>query len=222
MINNASINTTDDQMEITTKLKELNLDLNIILQACIDGVIERQYYGELSTRAAAGFNQWNKTVQSLRGFCCGKFWHKYESNGLEGIISNDKKIKIIPCSGNSNTGIFNAIPSNKNSKGEVAMNELVESAQQLSLFINNSEHIYDDNNLIYLLLYYSNAKELRCELSRPNYSSNGKIISWEERIILPAYKFSNYEFNPQQIRMIDNKKLNIPSVDINIVRRKFN
>lgn len=205
-----------DGIQAIHKLKLLNLDYKKILEAGLSGILSRSYCTEYSTKTAPGIIQWDSTVKSLRENFCSNYWEKYEFKGIEGIISKDKTIKIIPSSGNMATGNKLQPASNRNPKG-INMINIIEdnNAIQGSLFNNNYfDHIKDNNCKTYVLLYYSNLTELKMELSEPySITKRGKITAWKERIILDPYRL----IEPVEVH----KEMKDEDIDIPI-RRKFN
>lgn len=194
------------------KLQKLNLSAEGLTQACLQGVLSRSNCTDYNTKGGPGFIQWDNTVKALRERFCGKNWVKYEYGGLEGIVSTDKIIRIIPSSGNVATGNKNQPASNKNPKG-INMIHLIEKTQQLSLFSDISNQINDDNIITYVLLYYNNEKELRLELSKPASINKGKIVAWEERIIINPYDFGSTPFEQE-------KETEEDCIDIPILRKQ--
>ncbi len=75
------------------KLKDLQLNLNGLTQACLQGVLSRSNCTDYNTKGGPGFIQWDNTVKALRENFCGRYWNKYEQGGLEGIISSDNNIR---------------------------------------------------------------------------------------------------------------------------------
>ena len=207
--NNTTILT---EMEALQELKQLNLTSEQLTQASLMGVLSRANCTDYNTKGGPGFIQWDNTVKAFREFCCGQYWVKFQENGLEGIISADKKIRILPSSGNAATGNLNQTPSNKNSKG-IRTIQLIEKSIQGSLFNGYPNQVEDDNVETYILLYYNNNKELRMELSKPSLIKKGKIVAWEKRIIIKPFDLNN----PPTI------SVTIVEDDIDIpVIRKFN
>lgn len=185
--NNTTILTGIQAVE---ELKQMHLSSDQLLQACLLGVLSRENCTDYNTKGGPGFIQWDSTVKALREYCCGQNWIKFQENGLEGIISIDGKIRILPSSGNVVTGNINQNPSNKNSKG-IRTIQLIEKSMQGSLFNGYPDQLDDDNVETYVLLYYNNSKELRMELSKPLLIKKGKIVAWEKRIIIKSFNLNN-------------------------------
>lgn len=197
--------------EAEFKLDNLNLSSKGLTQACLQGVLSRSNCTDYNTKGGAGFTQWDSTVRALREIFCNHIWDKYEHGGLEGIVSNELKIRIIPSSGNLATGNPNQPASNKNPKG-MNMIQLVERSLQGSLFYGYPNQTDDDKFKTYILLYNSNKTELKMELSEPTSIRKGKVVAWNERIIIDSFKFDK---EPINIPLIDNND----TIDIPVLRK---
>lgn len=204
-----------EHSEINKELKQINLTIDKLTTTALNALLSKLNCTNYNTRGGAGFIQWDAMVRNIRELCCGEHWDKYENNGVEGIISKDKKIKLIPSSGNAATANPKQPPSNKNPKGYRTM-ELVNNSIQTNLFHIFPDHIEDFESEVYVLLYYNNTKELRLELSIPSYiDKKGYIKAWQKRIILPPIKLNEVE-----IKTLTSPTLpKIEEIDIPIKRK---
>ncbi len=191
------------------KLQCMKLSSEGLTQSCLQGFLSRANCTCYNTKGGPGFIQWDGTVKALREYFCGSNWEKYEYGGLEGIISPDKTIRIIPSSGNAATGNINQPASNRNPKG-INMIQLIEKNQQGSLFEGFPVQINDDNFETYVLLFYNDDRELRMELSKPASIIRGRIVAWAERIIIKPYEFENIALNTEE--PIDEDFIDIPVI----------
>lgn len=183
-------NTIITESDTENELLQLNLSSEQIRQACSMGVLSRANCTRYNTKGGPGFIQWDSTVKAIRELCCGQYWEIFQENGLEGIISSNNRIRILPSSGNAATGNHKQPSSNKNTKG-IRTIQLIEKTMQGSLFTGYTKQIEDDKIETYILLYYNNSKELRMELSKPALIKKGKIVAWEKRIILNPFNLNN-------------------------------
>lgn len=197
---------------IKQKLDEIRITEEILLEAVMAGLLGRLNSTNFDTKNRPGYIQWNDTNSKLRFLTHNKGWDVYQEEGIEGIISYDKKIRIIPSSGNAATGNPNQPSSNKNPKGERGI-KVMEPSSQGNLFTGYPE-AEEEHIKTYVLLYYSNNDELRAELSEPNsINTNGKITSWKERLILQKQLLNNTEIEIE--KTIDEE------IDIPVIRKRI-
>lgn len=204
-------NIITDLKEVELKLKHLGINSEILIEACKAGVLSRSNSTAFDTKGQPGYIQWNDTNSKLRLLTHNQGWEVYQENGIEGIISKDKKIRIIPSSGNAATGNPNQPASNKNPKGEGSI-KLIDKGKQGNIFTGFPEQDAEEFET-YILLYYANDKELRMELSKPSsIDTHGKIKAWEERLILPKQALNDIEIMPDE----NNKD----EIDIPVIRKQ--
>lgn len=205
-INNDSILTEEKQ--IIERLKKVGIPENILLEATSMGTLSKSNCTIFDTKGKPGYIQWNDTNSTLRSLTKNKGWKTYQEGGIEGIISEDGRIRIIPSSGNAATGNPNQPASNKNRKGEGCIKMFKADVQ--GDFWHGFPEIIDDMDEVetFVLLYYNDDKELRTELSKPSFiDSKGKIKTWEERIILKSQKLNDP--NPT-VETEPNVEINVP------------
>lgn len=190
------------------KLDEIGILENILLESVMAGLLGKLNSTKFDTKNRPGYIQWNDTNSKLRFLTHNKGWEVYQEDGIEGIISSDKKVRIIPSSGNAATGNPNQPASNKNPKGERGI-KVMEPSPQGNLFTGYAE-IEEEQIKTYVLLYYSNNEELRAELSEPHsINSNGKITAWKQRLILPKQLLNNTEV---EIEKPADEEIDIPVI----------
>lgn len=209
-VNNKNTTITDFR-EVELRLKELGINSDVIIEACKSGVLSRSNSTSFDTKGQPGYIQWNDTNSKLRLLTHNHGWKVYQENGIEGIISHDKKMRIIPSLGNAATGNPNQPASNKNPKGEGSI-KLIDRGQQGNIFTGFPEQDIEAFET-YMLLYYANDNELRMELSKPSFiDTKGKIKAWEERLILPKQSLNDIEIIPEEI--------NEDKIDIPVIRKQ--
>jgi len=144
-------------------------------------------------------------------------WDRNNEKGLPTVVNPTSSIAICVSSGDDNTGDVTKIPSTKYQKGPctayfVASNAQTELFPELRAPVRPSH----DGSAIstWALLFYTDIREIRSELSLPVFmDGSGQISGWKERIILPAIPLDG-----------DKYKKTIepdfgPDVDIDIRRR---
>lgn len=200
-----------DAMGVELRLREIGINANVLIEACKLGVLSKSNSTAFDTKGQAGYIQWNDTNCKLRLLTQNLGWQIYQENGIEGIISHDKKIRIIPSSGNAATGNPNQQASNKNPKGEGCI-KLIDKGKQGNLFTGFPKQDIEKIET-YILLYYTNDTELRMELSKPSFiDTHGKIKAWEERLILQKQVLNDIEILTEEI--------NEDSIDIPVIRKQ--
>ena len=205
---------TDNEAE--NRLKEINIKNQHLQDACLAGLLQKNNCNENNTKGGPGFIQWDETIRSLRELSIEDGWTRYQQNHLEGIISENSKTIILPSSGNLSTGNPNQTPINKNPKGYRTI-QIIEKVAQGNLFTGYPDQSDDVYNELFILLYYCTDQKLKMELSKPlQITRQGKIVAWQERIIIPEYNL--YDFDPSKY----NNSPNLPdsdSLDIEVLRR---
>ena len=201
-----------DLVQLESRLKELNLNSDILVEACKAGLLAKANCTPFDTKGQPGYIQWNDTNSKLRFLTHNLEWDVYQENGIEGIISKDKKVRIIPSSGDAATGNPNQPASNKNRKGEKSI-DIIENSKQGNLFT-GFPNFEDEEIETYILLYYANKRELRMELSKPSLiDKKGKIKAWNERLILPTQSLNDIE-------IVIPENVNEEKIDIPIIRKQ--
>ena len=198
--------------KVAEELNKIGITQSILIDACKAGLLSRANCTSFDTKGQAGYIQWNDTNSKLRFLTNNNGWEKYQENGIEGIISTDKTIRIIPSSGNAATGNPNQPASNKNPKGESSI-KLIDKTCQGNIFTGYSEP-EEEKFETYILLYYANCKELRMELSKPSsIDKQGKINAWDKRLILEKQSLDDLE-------VILEENLEEEIIDIPIIRKQ--
>lgn len=201
-----------EQNKVAEELNKIGITQNILIDACKTGLLSKANCTSFDTKGQAGYIQWNDTNSKLRLLTNNKGWEKYQENGIEGIISIDKTIRIIPSSGNAATGNPNQTASNKNPKGESCI-KLIDKTCQGNIFTGYSEP-EEEKFETYILLYYANSKELRMELSKPSsIDKQGKINAWDKRLILEKQFLNDLE-------VILKENSEEETIDIPVIRKQ--
>ncbi len=206
--NNGNIIT--DKIQIDLKLKELKIDGNTLREAVLAGALARNNSSPFDTKGKSGYIQWNDTNSTLRKYTKNKGWEMYQENGIEGIISDDKKYRIIPSSGNAATGNPNQPARNKNKKGSAGI-KIIDNSVQMNLF-EKTKDIEIIENETYVLLYYCDDKVVKYELSKPSYiNTKGIITVWDKR-----YIFEKIDLNTLDI---EESEEDIEEIDIPVLMK---
>ena len=129
----------------------------------------------------------------LREYLLPKGWRRSDENNYSLVISPDDRIAIAVCTGDENTGVPNAMPSNKAHKGSSTMEAIIYNQLELGLPPETSlpslparTNCFQKQQVTWILLVHRAADEVRCELSLPSSFGTGQINDWNERILLKS------------------------------------
>jgi hypothetical protein len=143
-----------------------------------------------------GISQWGEVVAAIREQLLPQGWTRMDEDNLPLTVNPTRTIAISVSTGDENTGIADAKPSTRSTKGPRTADAVVVNALQLELFGNvplKPEELKESNGVMtWILLFHRDvtAQETRFELSRPvKMDSDGHVDVWVERIIFPALPF---------------------------------
>ena len=174
--------------DVQTRLKELGLTLEWLLDA-----LEYAWgYWAMCTSNDVGNAQGSMLYfgcnRGLRDQLMPERWFSDVFKGVEVTVHPTGLLAIRVQSGDSATGDRNGIPTNRNESGHESAKLVSGYQPQLPLFIEEPESTALDPVPVWVLLTYPAGEEmtdLKAEISLPKHVTNGKIISWHERIIIP-------------------------------------
>lgn len=180
--------------EVRSRLAELGLE-----ETSIAEVVRRGYGVFISCTANdpplfPGFAAWAQMVRALREYLLPQNWERCDENNYSLVINPEGTMAIAVATGDDATGRADAIPTTKSSKGPSTVEAVTSNQFQLSLDfpplpISSPAQSADADNkrMTWILLAHRAMSEVRCELSLPrSMGSDGRIDSWQERIILGA------------------------------------
>ncbi len=126
--------------------------------------------------------------RGLRDQLIPQRWSTDVFNGVEVTVHPSQLLAIRVQSGDSATGDPRRVPSNKNESGYQSA-KLVEGYQLRLLLEIDEQELASPNSIpVWVLLTHPAGEELvdlRVELSLPATILNGRVVDWEERIIIP-------------------------------------
>jgi hypothetical protein len=203
--------------DVEAALSHLGVPMRVLNEAVQTGYLSRISRTANDAPNAAGFYQWNETLRSLRDSMVSLQWQRNDDGNWPTMVHPEKKISIAVSSGNQNTGKVNGIPSTKSSKGPRTA-QAVNANQQMYLGPDFEPQVstceVDSQNETWLLLFYTDAEELRAELSLPvKIDCEGHVNAWRERIILPTFPL-----DPDPLAMLAEPDFG-PDIDIKIARK---
>ena len=182
--------------ESRDRLAELALDAVTFLQAIQRGQAIAAGYTPNHPAICRGISQWGEIVAALREQLLPRGWTRIDEDNLPLTVNATRTIAISVSTGDEATGIADATPSTRSTKGPRTANAVVVNALQLTLFGNvplKPEELKRSNGVMtWILLFHRDvtAQETRFELSRPvKMDSDGHVDVWAERIIFASSPF---------------------------------
>ena len=144
-----------------------------------------------------GIAAWMEAVAALREGLLPISWTRSDEKNYALVINPDGSMAINVATGDAGTGRPSANVSNKAPKGISTADAISVNQVQLELDlpVPDMPHVRgDDGPLTWFLLLHRAATEVRCELSLPSQiSPDGRIIRWQERIMLPSIPLDGAE-----------------------------
>jgi hypothetical protein len=178
------------------RLAELSLDALIFAQAIQRGQAIAAGYTPNHPAICRGISQWGEIVAAVREQLLPRGWTRMDEDNLPLTVNPTRTIALSVSTGDENTGIEDANPSTRSTKGPRTADAVIVNALQLNLFGNvplKPEELKESNGVMtWILLFHRDvtAQETRFELSRPvKMDSDGHVEVWVERIIFPALPF---------------------------------
>jgi hypothetical protein len=195
------MNTTvlSKQEECRDRLAELGLNALIFTQAIQRGQAIAAGYTPNHPAICRGISQWGEIVAAIRDqlVLVHRGWTRLDQDNLPLTVNPTRTIAISVSTGDENTGIADATPSTRSTKGPRTADAVIVNALQLELFGNvplKPEELKKESNgvMTWIFLFHRDVKtqETRFEFSRPvKMDSEGYVDVWAERIIFPALLF---------------------------------
>ncbi len=199
--------TISDPEQVEARLQALSPDLSVMLfhSAILTGLGARNETTPASACAAAGLQQWLKTVEELRTLLSAKQWKIHDEMNCPFISAQNNQLSIIVMTGDRETGKLSINgPTNQAEKG-VIVQEAILTNQQFELFDITDRFEFESlkeatvDSQVWVLLYHYDKKldEVRFELSCPNGFDKKRITSWAERLVLGNIPNKPAGFTPE-------------------------
>ena len=175
--------------EIYRRLADLGLNEQHLLHAARRWHLAWASYTPNHPAVGIGIGAWTEAVAALREQLLPLGWTRSDERNYALVINPSGEIAVAVAAGDAATGRPDRFPSNKAAKGASTADAISVNQQQLELDlpVPDLSHIHSkDGPVTWVLLLYRASNELRSELSLPSQlSADGRIIQWEERVILP-------------------------------------
>lgn len=173
-----------------TRLDALGLDVGLIERVVRRADAEASMCTELDPPIMEGMTRWGRTTRFLREELVPLGWSYDNPRNLARTIHPSGEFALVAATGDEFTGVPDVQPSTKYRKGEATVAAVSLNVQLAFDFPGYGEAGDDDGDhplLTWFLLFYPDEHEFRAEVSLPDGIMDGRICSWAERIILPAY-----------------------------------
>lgn len=212
------ITTRMDPPDVDSRLAELGLTRELLIQAVMQGMMARSECTPNDPPLYPGFATWARTVRSLRELLSPQpyGWSRSDDGGYSLVINPSGKMAIAVATGDENTGSA-IVPLTKSPKGPRTQVAIEVNQCQLSLEGFEAIDTLNDQRgdcMTWILLqhYDQMRKEVLIELSLPN-SYSGKVDGWSERIIVGSLPFDSSTVIPVPVLP------SLPDIDIPLRRR---
>ena len=198
------------EQKVDKRLEGLGLDQKELREVVRQGQFTFFNCTENHPPIARGIWAWGETVCALREYLLPKGWKRSEENNYSLVISPDDRIAIAVCTGDENTGVPNATPSNKAHKGSSTKNAIIYNQLELGLPPETSfpslltrANYFQNQQVTWILLVHRADDEVRCELSLPSSFGTGQIDDWKERILLKPIPLNDGQIHIPQLEAQD-------------------
>jgi len=147
----------------------------------------RNLFSSLAPRVAPGIARWARTVEVLRDIMAEKGWEPWRNGGMEGVVNRERRLVIVPMTGDQGTGVANCTARNRYPKGIHSEAVVIDNRRQ-AVFPFAGEGDPEALQLleVWFLLFARVQGELRCEVSLPTRMNQKVVVEWKERILLPS------------------------------------
>lgn len=176
-----------------TRLEELGLDVGLIERVVRRADAEAGMCTELDPPIMEGMTRWGRTTRFLREELVPDGWGYDNPRNLARTIHPSGEFALVVATGDEFTGVPDVPPSTKYRKGEATAAAVSQNLQLAFDFPGFGDTGFGDPGdgdhplLTWFLLFYPDEHEFRAEVSLPAGIADGRISSWAERIILPAF-----------------------------------
>ena len=187
-----------ESWDVNRRLAELGIKEEDLLQAAERGFTAWASCTANHPPAIPGLFAWGETICALRERLIPLGWERKDEQNWPLIVNRDGNIALSVATGNEDTGRKDKDPVTASAKGPRTISAIVAN-QNLPLFpemLPSAASLKAKGRATWLLLVYrdTDAREMRCELSRPiGMDSEDRVDGWAERIILSPRPFDGIE-----------------------------
>jgi len=183
-----------ESWDVNRRLAELGLEGDDLLQPAERGFSAWANCTANHPKAIPGLWAWGETVCALGERLIPLGWERKDESNWPIVINKSGTIALSVATGNEDTGRRDSDPLTASAKGPRTVNAIVANQRQLVFpeMLPPVESLNAPGRATWLLLVYRDvdAREMRCELSRPiSMDDDGRVDGWAERIILTSRPF---------------------------------
>lgn len=184
-----------ESWDVNRRLAELGLSESDLLEPAERGFSAWASCTANHPPAIPGLLAWGETVCALRERLIPLGWERKDESNWPIVINKSGTIALSVATGNEDTGRKDNDPLTASAKGPRTVDAVVANQRQLVMFpemLPPKESLKDRGRATWLLLLHRDmdAREMRCELSRPiSMDDDGRVDGWAERIILASRPF---------------------------------
>lgn len=184
--------------DVNRRLAELGLKEECLLQPAERGFTAWASCTANHPSAIPGLSAWGETVCALRERLIPLGWERKDEQNWPLVVNKGGTIALSVATGNEDTGRKDRDPVTASAKGPRTVSAITANQNQLVFpeMLPSLESLKATGRTTWLLLLYrdTDAREMRCELSRPiGMDSEGRVDGWAERIILSPRPFDGIE-----------------------------
>lgn len=187
-----------ESWDVNRRLAELGIKEEDLLQAAERGFTAWASCTANHPPAIPGLFAWGETICALRERLIPLGWERKDEQNWPLVVNREGSVALSVATGNEDTGRKDKDPVTASAKGPRTISAIVAN-QNLPLFpemLPTAESLKATGRATWLLLVCrdSDAREMRCELSRPiGMDSEDRVDGWAERIILSPRPFDGIE-----------------------------
>ena len=180
-----------NELDVAARLAELDLTIEELQEVGRAAYFAKLSCSPLHTPTFGGTSGWAAGVYTLRDQKLSHGWRMRDPGNFSITINDPGRLYVVVATGDQLAGKpFGKAPSTKSPKG-FKTEAAVAATRQLVLFPDESyEELKLDAELVnfraWFLLLNIEVNSVFVELSSPAEMIKGKIVSWSERIIIPA------------------------------------
>src|ERR1035437_1202978 len=183
-----------ESWDVNKRLADLGLEEPDLLQPAERGFSAWASCTSNHPPAIPGLWAWGETVCALGERLIPLGWERRNESNWPLVINKNGTIALSVATGNEDTGRKASDPLTASSKGPRTVNAIVANQRQLVFpeMLPPVESLNAPGRATWLLLVYRDidAREMRCELSRPiSMDAEGRVDGWAKRIILKPRPF---------------------------------
>ena len=198
--------------EAKTYLASMGIPLEAVYHALKTGEIEASNTSKYAPLTAAGTKRWIAVVEVARRMLDEKEnWVRSDAQNRPIAVSSSKEYTLAFVGGNAETGDPRPEANPKAARRKGPATERAHKIEQLSIVlpesitgeIERAENVEHERPRIgnWVLLYYRDKEEIRCEISFPSGVEDGQFTGWFVRVLLESlpYKDASLENTPEDI-----------------------